>query len=350
MATSIEQHLKEQENARKRFASYLDNIIDAGDYPKRLSLPISIQFELTEQCNMRCKHCYNQSGECSKNESYLNVEDWLNISHEIVDHGGVFQVILSGGEPLILKDDLFKIMDVFHNDGTKFILITNAYLLSKEYISRFKKYRFSWFQVSIDGTSAQVHDSFRQKNGSYDRCINACMDVSNAGIPLKIASTIIPSELDNIEQYVIQAISVGASAIILGDIMPSGRAFDNPELMLSYEQKTKLYNEIDRLRCEYSNYIEIHENTFASSQLRQMQDGTLDSLIIRPNGDLRLDCTAPFIVGNIKNSSFCKQWEKLPGDLWKHPSICKFIDSVDPYSGKSNLISNYFDKDIILEF
>lgn len=37
--------------------------------------------------------------------------------------------ILSGGEPLHLGNDSFDMMDILHDDGTSFVIITNGFLL-----------------------------------------------------------------------------------------------------------------------------------------------------------------------------------------------------------------------------
>lgn len=42
-------------------------------------------------------------------------------------HGGVYEYILSGGEPFLLGDGLFKIMDVLNASDTCFMLLTNGY-------------------------------------------------------------------------------------------------------------------------------------------------------------------------------------------------------------------------------
>lgn len=74
--------------------------IKQGLYPNRFSFPIGIQFELTSQCNLNCKHCYNNSS--VERFSEMRTQDWLNIVQDIIDHEGIFQCILSGGEHLLL--------------------------------------------------------------------------------------------------------------------------------------------------------------------------------------------------------------------------------------------------------
>lgn len=62
----------------------------------------SVYLELTHQCNLRCPHCYNMSGE---DRTELSQEVLFNLFRAIgKDSQNNWQVALSGGEPLIRKD------------------------------------------------------------------------------------------------------------------------------------------------------------------------------------------------------------------------------------------------------
>ena len=150
-----------------------------GGYPKRFTYPTILQFELTGQCNLACKHCYNRSGDEDR-ETLMTPDKWCELARQIVKDGGIFQCIISGGEPLLLGDKLFDIMDILHDDGTSFVVITNAFLLTPEKVKRFVKYRYFWFQVSIDGHCADIHDSFRGVPGSWKRAVYGALEISHA--------------------------------------------------------------------------------------------------------------------------------------------------------------------------
>lgn len=67
---------------------------ESGKYPYSFEMPISIQFELTSHCNLKCQHCYNRSGDEDK-KTLLSPKDWSLLSQKIVSYGGIFQCILS---------------------------------------------------------------------------------------------------------------------------------------------------------------------------------------------------------------------------------------------------------------
>lgn len=339
------------ENEEKRvisFSNEIEEMIRGGRYPSKLSLPLSIQLELTDKCNLKCKHCYNRSGEKVGNFN-LKLNDWLGVARNIISNGGVFQVIISGGEPLMLKNDLFKIMDEFHNDNSRFVFITNGFLINKSNINKLKKYSYAWMQVSIDGVDSRTHDLFRQRNGSWERAIVAATLISSEGIPLKIACSLPADEIDKIDAYIDQAYQLGASAVILGDIMPSGRAVDFSGLTLTENQKEIFLNRIHDARVRYQGIIEVQTSSFIKLQLKQASSGTIDSAIIRPTGDVRLDCVAPFVIGNVLQEQFSEIWRKLPGDVWRSRQVQEYIESIDKYTGQSTTASNYNDTDFLLQ-
>ena len=149
---------------------------NAGLFSKLASFPLAaLQFELTTHCNAMCKHCYNNSGINNSIPDAMTAAEWISFAKYLVAHGGVFEVLLSGGEPLLLGEALFDLMDILHDDGTCFLLQTNGMLLTQEVAKRLSKYRYHWIQISIDGVTARYHDEFRQVKGCWEKAVSAIL-------------------------------------------------------------------------------------------------------------------------------------------------------------------------------
>src|SRR3990172_1996419 len=69
--------------------------------------PLFVQFDCTNHCNLRCRHCVTRGGEELRDE--LSTQDALKLIRELGSIG-VFQIGFSGGEPLTRKD-IFTIME-----------------------------------------------------------------------------------------------------------------------------------------------------------------------------------------------------------------------------------------------
>lgn len=102
-----------------------------------------LELEVTERCNMRCKHCY--MGEPV--DSDMSYELLINLLDEAHDPG-VYDVILSGGEPLLRKDIFEIIHYVKRNFSYKVGLLTNGSLIDD---SNVKKLTIcDYIQLSLD--------------------------------------------------------------------------------------------------------------------------------------------------------------------------------------------------------
>ena len=329
--------------AVKNNIAALQNI---GAYPTKFNYPITLQFELTGQCNLKCKHCYNRSGDADR-ETLMTPEKWCELSRQIVSDGGIFQCIISGGEPLLLGDKLFDIMDILHDDGTSFVVITNALLLTKKFVRRFAKYRYFWFQISIDGSTAELHDEFRGVEGSFNRAVNGALEISDAGIPLVIAHTVTPKNLVRVEDMVNLSYQLGANSIILGEVMPSGRAYEHAEIILSDEQKNFLYGQIEELSKKFSSKVTIQRSAELKIQMERYMSEVNAGGIIRPNGDFRIDCMAPFTIGSVLEKSVKEIWLTKGIDVWQSAAVKNFVAAIDEDKQESNY-KNHVDADFAL--
>ena len=329
-------------------AIYLKRLISENLYPEKFFMPLTLQFELTSHCNVHCKHCYNLSGENNSEPDRMTPENWKIFARYLVKHGGIFQCVISGGEPLLLGDDLFEIMNILHDDGTTFLLISNGLLMTPEKVKSFTKYRYKWLQISIDGATRERHDSFRQKIGSFDAAIKAVFMLSSAGIPVMIAHSVTPDNLCELDKMCSLAYELGAAGIILGEIMPSGRTFLNQEILLNHAQRNILYEKINENAAKFSGKLRVQRSSGTKIQLMRSQNSPLTGAIIRPDGNIRLDCVAPFVIGNILDEDFCEVWQKKAPDIWRNQEIINYIDSWDDIDEINHGIKNYFDSDVIL--
>ena len=321
---------------------------EAGLYPKRFDMPLTIQFELTTNCNLKCRHCYNMSNE-RVYERTMTTGDWLKVVDDIIANGGIFQAIMSGGEPLLMGDGLFQIMDKLHEDGTSFVVISNGMLMDEKTVLKLKKYRFYWTQISIDGFTAEYHDWFRGVKGSWEKAVNAAFFLSKHGLPLKIAHCVTDQNVDDLENMVEMAYHLGASEIILGENMTSGRAAKNEDTIMAINSRCKLLEKIDTLRQKYQGKINVQRSMGLKSQIFQGINAVNTGCVLRPNGDVRLDCVAPFVIGNLFNNEFSKIWKIKADKAWKHPKVLEYYDSIDSLNNTSTLNINYVDKDFYID-
>lgn len=307
--------------------AFIKKNVKAGYYPETLSLPIGIQFELTSQCNLHCRHCYNSSSNDRLSE--MTMTDWKKVSRDLISHGGIFQCILSGGEPLLMGPELLELMDPLADDGTGFVIITNGFLVNQQWVDKLKKFDYYWVQVSIDHLLKEKHDEFRGRQGSWEKAVNAAFLFSSAGLPLRIAHSLTPESLDYLEEFSEFCYQLGASTLICGEIMLSGRVDEHRELLMSDNDYEKMYRLTDDLRKKYAGRMEIMPSACETVEMRRRQKTPNSSVVIRPDGTVRLDCTMPFTIGNVLKKPFSAIWQEKGNTCWQSPDVAQYIRDLE---------------------
>ncbi len=282
-----------------------------------LSLPLAIQIEITESCNFNCPFCYNNSGKrCEKS---IFIDKWKNLLSYIVDLGGVFQCAFSGGEPLLYKDELLELMNILHRDKTGLVLITNAYFLDQAYIEKLCNYDWYWIQVSLDSYQSEVHDSLRGMKGSFDKAKEAIVQLKNYGLPVAISSVICNQNINDMDGIVELACDLGVDIVLFSPVLPVGRGVVNSNMQLNPVQLLNYNKEIEKVTEKYSPRILVRS---AQSYENQMRNNNLNppfGLLIRPNGDVKIDCLSPSIVGNVFETPIDTIWRDiLREERWKN--------------------------------
>lgn len=304
------------------------NNLKAGLVPDVYEYPRGAQLELTFSCNQRCIHCYNQSGTPVEDVSgQLSHSEWLDIAKQLGE-AGIFQCVISGGEPTLLGEDLYEIMDILSSYDVRFILITNGMLINESTIGKLQKYKYSWFQVSIDGSRPEIHDYMRGVK-SWNQAIRAANLVKQAGLPLVIAHAITKANYEYIEEMIDLAYLMGASQLTTGPYERMGRAIINDEkLIMTTEEIEKVYKIIERKRSQYQGLLRIACTSESPFSIRLQMIQPNDVMLIRPNGDVKVDCNTPFIIGNVKKNTIKEIWDMTGKYVYSHPRMKEYVNAI----------------------
>lgn len=131
-------------------------------------LPTCVNWELTYACQLRCTHCYTESG---RGPSRKLPRDALLRIAEILGGMGLESVLLVGGEPLLIPE-IFEIGEVLRASGTRASLYTNGMNVSRALAERIAG-TFPEVHVSLDGATADVHDTIRGRTGAFAQAAHA---------------------------------------------------------------------------------------------------------------------------------------------------------------------------------
>ena len=103
------------------------------------------------------------------------------------------QLILTGGDPLA-RGDLYELIDEARSLGIGVSITPAAQpALTRDVLVRLQQHGVEGLGLSLDGSSAERHDSIRGVAGTFDRTIQAMRWAQELGMPLQV-NTLVSAE------------------------------------------------------------------------------------------------------------------------------------------------------------
>ena len=205
--------------------------------------PFEIVWNFTYSCNLRCKHCYEDAGfhrpELTTDQAFTTIDKLSKIANI-----GLPALSFSGGEPLMRKD-FFEVATYAKKKIPYISIATNGTLLTKDNVKRLKEVGVGYVEISLDGTSKEVHDSFRRVSGCFEKTMKGIRNCVDENLDTCIAATAHKENLDEMPKIIELAQELGARFMHFNYI-PTGRAKKHVELDLNPKERLSLLETIGR--------------------------------------------------------------------------------------------------------
>jgi MoaA/NifB/PqqE/SkfB family radical SAM enzyme len=282
-----------------------------------LSAPTKLYYDLTSECNLRCKSCHNQSGFEGPDE--LSTENAL----KVVDGArkdNIFQIKFSGGE-LTQRPDWDMVLSHAKECGLVTSMNTNGVYNSKT-LERVISLPLDEINISLDGTK-KTHDSIRG-TGTYDVVVSTIRSLHDAGKRVTINSLITSlTTIDDIK-HTIDFGSENSYSVDFFHVRPIGRASKNVYLNIGFDKLAQVYNMIKECKAEHPEMIHPPK---ISDNITSLIDGGTDGFYtfnIIPNGDLFAGGCVKYVdpaqtgfmkLGNILDEGFSVR------DVWQNSQV-----------------------------
>ena len=204
--------------------------------PLSIYAPFLVVWDFTHNCNLNCKHCYSNSG--ATRETELTTKEAMEVVDQLAD-AGVIALAFSGGEPLSRKD-FFEVASHAANRGLYVSVATNGTLLTKKNVRKLKEAKINYVEVSIDGATAETHDSFRGVPSAFDKAVAGLKRCVEEDLCACIATTATKSNIDEMPEILDLAEEIGAARFTYFNFIPTGRGKEHYDQDLSPEEREKL--------------------------------------------------------------------------------------------------------------
>ncbi|MBN2340413.1 MAG: radical SAM protein [Deltaproteobacteria bacterium] len=150
--------------------------------------------EITNRCNLRCRHCASTSGKARPNE--LSFDEIAALLESIRSLGGE-EITIIGGEAL-LREDWYEICLLVTQLEMRLILISNGLQMTSETLSKLRALSPYLVGFSLDGAT---RESYRQMRGvdGFDHVMTLLEQLVDDGHPNVNAITTFTR--DNLYQF-----------------------------------------------------------------------------------------------------------------------------------------------------
>ena len=281
-----------------------------------------LQWHLSENCNLKCLHCYQENHKPIQLEFdklviiYKQFKDLLN-KKKMKGH-----INITGGEPLC-NPYLFKLLDLIkeNSDLITFSILTNGTLINEKIAKKIKSYNPLYVQVSLEG-GKKTNDYIRGK-GTYKKIAEGIVNLRKENIFTSISFTATSLNYKEFPKVVRYARRYDVNNVWSDRFIPLGDS--DKSLALNYEQ-TREYLEImnkERNKLKKIKNSNTNISMYRALQFQMTNDFAYgctagDTLLtVMENGDLVPCRRMPITIGNLFNRSMY--------DLYTNSDVLKVL-------------------------
>ncbi|HRF10926.1 MAG TPA: radical SAM protein [Candidatus Accumulibacter phosphatis] len=319
---------------------------DATAAPKR------IYFEMTRQCNLACRSCFNASRLPLDNE--LGRDGALEVNRQASELG-VFEMRYTGGECTILPWFPEVIADAVKR-GFYISLGSNG-VWSNETLEWIPGSGIDWVIVSLDG-DRETNDRVRGR-GSYDAVLRILSVLSSHSMRTRLNMVVARHNLKALDAVARVAVENGVASLNLIPLRPYGRSLrEMVHEMFDQKDFYTFIREVNRLRrlypsVRFSTTIDLLDPDARTSHDLIVEKKTtcaagVEACVVGPEGDVYGCSYSPasfpdsedregrqiFVAGNLRRESL--------GAIWRDSSRWAVFRDLGGYKHQKCLICGHY--------
>jgi radical SAM protein with 4Fe4S-binding SPASM domain len=213
--------------------------------------PISLEWDLAYNCNLKCLHCRN---DVNTEYKFFNIDYYKRLIERVAPIKAEFLTI-GGGEPF-LYPHLFEIIKFGNSLGFKCRILSNGWFIDEEIAEKLKKSDVWGVMVSIDGIGRN-HDKIRGMKGCFKRAVEAIKVLKDYEINVVVGMTINSLNYKQVSKVAKLCYKLGVKNLGARPVIPVGRGGKNEFLDLDASQYKEIMTEIYGLRIKYKDKVKI---------------------------------------------------------------------------------------------
>jgi len=297
--------------------------------------PVRIDIEPTSTCNLNCKFCWTRSKERVAKCSYSNLLPDKRFL-EIVEEAGMLGVlewqIAGGWEPMMKPKLVLAMMEYIKKHNMFGCLTTNGVLFTENSIKKLVEIEWDEILFSLEGPSAEIHDSVTEVKGSFNRATKAMEQLTHWKKTLgaekpefSFHAVLSNKNYDKLDQMIVLGHELGCVGVNFEPLniwSEEGR-----KLMLSNTQKMELKNFVEAA-LDAAKSLGIHTNAENLLEPRLLEKKDMNKILeqeVKANKEnyiINSPCFDPWLNLEIRVSGHV-----VPCRLCDDDEGCEFIHS-----------------------
>jgi len=241
----------------------------------------TIYFHLAGHCGMNCSHCWlmnpDDTGQTGQTESFLPLETFRDVLEQGLDMG-VVNVKLTGGEPLI-HPEIKQIVSSLKSEKILLIIETNGIpCRDKSVVEGIRECFNSFVAVSLDGTTASIHENIRGVKGCFDKTVEGIKNLVGAGLKPQIVMSMTKTNKHQIEPMVRFAEKIGVGSVKFNIVVPvqRGKTLLERDELIEISELIEIGDWIENDLARGSNVGIVYSQPFAFRPFSRMIRGGRD--------------------------------------------------------------------------
>ncbi len=292
---------------RKLFENFLVHSAVLGSYRRDklvekydCNIPWAILFDPTSACNLHCIGCWAAEYGHKLNLTFDQMDSIVQQGKEM----GTYMYILSGGEPMVRKDDILKLCEK-HNDCV-FLAFTNGTLIDEKFADGMLRVKNFVPAISIEGYEEQT--DARRGKGTYQAVLRAMKILKEKKLPFGASLCYTRKNTENIgsDDYFDFLIQQGCKFAWIFTYIPVG-VDAVPELMATAEQRKFMYDQIRKFRGSKPIFTMDFWND--GEYVNGCIAGGRCYMHINANGDIEPCAFIHYADSNIKNKTLLEAYQ-----------------------------------------
>ncbi|QNU67064.1 radical SAM protein [Ruminiclostridium herbifermentans] len=301
------------DNWSKEFSEAIKN----GMAPKSLSSPIFVLWELTGKCPQNCVYCYNGS---PKKVEELTSKQLFDVADQIIE-AKIFNICLSGGEPT-MRPEYFHLLEYLATSGIQVGTVLSGWNIDPKR-ARHIAYYANTVQVSLDGSSAEIHDSIRRRTNSFNDAINAIKHFVSLGTQVNVSFAVTKDNVDDFPAVYKLCEDIGVATLRTQKLTISGKVKSNSDFVASDKAYIRLKQYMEEYKGGKTEIVYGDPTTHVNFG---KDFGMSVMARITAEGYMGISPYLDIFFGDLKEDKFKDIWESMK-EGWHNQTVLNLLNN-----------------------